>query len=1263
MAKTVFELLRDLKLDRNGINQQLNQVRDDINGFNQRIKDQTAIQLSLNVWKLKQQLDEARAQIKLAKDQGNRDAVISLTADASRLQQSLTQAGRELRNYTRTGSSDISVLWKNFQWINTEVLKQGGIIQSTIQKMKISLGWIKELIVWAFSITAITQFIRSTFDLTSQIQQAKIAFTNLFKSEEVALKLIKDIQSFAKQTPFDQFGLIDGAKRLSAYGFQANQIIPIMNALGNAVAGVWWSQETLNGVIVALGQMQTKGKLVQQEVNQIAERGIPIFEILRQKLWLTQAQLADIGNQNISSAQAIPLILEWINEKFWWLMEQQAKTLQGRLSNLIDTFKIGLASFGEVIAPLFVWIIATLQTLLTPAFNILILWVKGLAVVFRTVFDGMKQIYQFFANNFVIITRVVLASFLSALIIMRQQTIITFLQGVVQNFIKGMTTMITSVVAFWRASLNFILNLRQITIEAVRATVAFVRKSVALAINTARTYAQIIANNLASFSFRALGLSILGTIKNLILLGARFFLIASIVTAVVVAIFTNRNTLKEKLKPVFDFMAKVWQAVPGAIAKARNFAVDVIFWAIKGILKSGKTVADFLKNTFNVDIGTDNINKYIAQIDQARTGLQTNADQVKSIFEWIADESGKAFDFVKTQILGTWWSTDQLWADVLSLAGKFDGMGDASEKAGKKWSKASQQAQEEKKKDIEQLKTIEGETKQLEKANDKLQDAIQKVSDAQQEYKDAVLDSTNQIKNNLKETQREYDKTIKKIQETRDEELKNIQLQKDQDKKNNLWDFVQGQAEDLAKSQQQQKKLETKLSQESDSEKQLEIQQEITAEITKQQQIQQNLNEIKKQQSTTDATTIDQLIKEQQLRANMTEEQRAFYDFKKQQQTIDSKAQEDTQKATQKALDDKKQADQELALTRQSLETQQKIISQLQNVKSITKSQVDSFLSWATFQKFDEDSQKLIEKLLELKLKISDATREKQSAKNEVVSLSTNLETDSSKLQLANIKQVKQEYDELIQKVQDALKKSNELKAQTQSIALPTITKKWSKTNQADPLTQQLSPTLPLSDPTTDQQTIDIKKATVQWFTDFKKAKVDEDLINQQTGSQTELGIQTTTIQQIQSAQAQSVEQMKQIWQIYFSQLVTTTRSTVASLRSEYSSLISQLLQVIALQSRVRSWGARWFASGGYTWGNQRNRVAGVVHQGEYVVPKRMVEKYWPMVSSMENIRLRGFANGWYTSTTNRAVNINGNINVGSAFDLNQQMDYWKWKI
>jgi phage tail tape-measure protein len=107
-----------------------------------------------------------------------------------------------------------------------------------VEKMKISFVGLKEVLITAFSVTALTQFVRGIFDLTSQVQQAKISFTTLFKSEEIAVKLLKDIQTFAKQTPFEQFGLVDGAKRLAAYGFKAQQILPIMKSLGDAVAGV-----------------------------------------------------------------------------------------------------------------------------------------------------------------------------------------------------------------------------------------------------------------------------------------------------------------------------------------------------------------------------------------------------------------------------------------------------------------------------------------------------------------------------------------------------------------------------------------------------------------------------------------------------------------------------------------------------------------------------------------------------------------------------------------------------------------------------------------------------------------------------------------------------------------------------------------------------------------------------------------------------------------------------------------------------------------
>jgi len=109
-------------------------------------------------------------------------------------------------------------------------------------------------------------------------------------------------------------------------------------------------------------------------------------------------------------------------------MEKQAKTLQGRLSNLMDSFRIRLAQLGEVLTPLFNGIISTLSTVLIPAFNILTLGVKGLMFTFKTVFTGIQQIYQFFANNFVIITKSIVATYLSALVIMKQQTIITFVQ-------------------------------------------------------------------------------------------------------------------------------------------------------------------------------------------------------------------------------------------------------------------------------------------------------------------------------------------------------------------------------------------------------------------------------------------------------------------------------------------------------------------------------------------------------------------------------------------------------------------------------------------------------------------------------------------------------------------------------------------------------------------------------------------------------------------------------------------------------------------
>jgi hypothetical protein len=89
---------------------------------------------------------------------------------------------------------------------------------------------------------------------------------------------------------------------------------------------------------------------------------------------------------------------------------------------------------------------------------------------------------------------------------------------------------------------------------------------------------------------------------------------------------------------------------------------------------------------------------------------------------------------------------------------------------------------------------------------------------------------------------------------------------------------------------------------------------------------------------------------------------------------------------------------------------------------------------------------------------------------------------------------------------------------------------------------------------------------------------------------------------------------------------------------------------------------AQKFAQGGFTGGgmdirdNTGFKVAGVVHEGEYVLPKWMVEnkKYQPTIQALEASRISGFALGGFVDTTPRLSGFNTppQYNQQNDFDL-----------
>lgn len=202
------------------------------------------------------------------------------------------------------------------------------------------------LAVGGAAITAATQMVR----MAGQLEQAKIAFETMLGSAERADAFLRDLADFAAATPFEFQGLQDSSRLLLAFGFQADAVIPIVETLGDATSALGGGTDTLEGVVRALGQIQTKGRVSTEELLQLAERGVPVFDILREKLNLTSDQVANIGTVGISSSEAITAILEGLGERFGGAMQRQSRTILGLWSTVKDTVSLTAMELGTQIS-------------------------------------------------------------------------------------------------------------------------------------------------------------------------------------------------------------------------------------------------------------------------------------------------------------------------------------------------------------------------------------------------------------------------------------------------------------------------------------------------------------------------------------------------------------------------------------------------------------------------------------------------------------------------------------------------------------------------------------------------------------------------------------------------------------------------------------------------------------------------------------------------------------------------------------------------
>ena len=242
-----------------------------------------------------------------------------------RLSAGLDKAGRkvdELKTKTTGASAEMERLDR-----------QAESVRSTVSK-----------IAGAF---AVKELVSNIVKVRGEFQQLEASFRTMLGSEEKADALMQQLIRTAATTPFDLQSVANGARQLLAYGENVENVNDDLIRLGNIAAGL---NQPLNDLIYLYGTTMTQGRLYTADYNQFVGRGIPLGRELASVLGVTESKVREMVEAGKVGFPEVQQALQNLTNKggmFYNLMEEQSKTITGRISNIQDSISMMLNEIGH----------------------------------------------------------------------------------------------------------------------------------------------------------------------------------------------------------------------------------------------------------------------------------------------------------------------------------------------------------------------------------------------------------------------------------------------------------------------------------------------------------------------------------------------------------------------------------------------------------------------------------------------------------------------------------------------------------------------------------------------------------------------------------------------------------------------------------------------------------------------------------------------------------------------------------------------------
>lgn len=200
----------------------------------------------------------------------------------------------------------------------------------------------------AFGTAAVISFGRQVIEATKNYEYFSASLRTLMHGDvQTAQALEAQLVELAKKTPFSLEEVQDATKQLMAYGFSAGSVTKNIRMLGDVASAL---KIPFGDIAYIYGTLRTQGRAYTRDIMQFTQRGIPVIgELAKQYNTTTQNAMKMVEQGKVGFADIEKAFVSMTSKggMFYNMMNEQSKTLGGRLSNLGDSWNQFMVGLGK----------------------------------------------------------------------------------------------------------------------------------------------------------------------------------------------------------------------------------------------------------------------------------------------------------------------------------------------------------------------------------------------------------------------------------------------------------------------------------------------------------------------------------------------------------------------------------------------------------------------------------------------------------------------------------------------------------------------------------------------------------------------------------------------------------------------------------------------------------------------------------------------------------------------------------------------------